>query len=430
VIRATIFREFFGASVVLLGVWSCKPSSPAAPLAAPEKIDPIAFRAPDDGATHEVCARAGDPGEPWLPLTAGPMLRGSTQDGLRYVARLTDGTRVRLVDWDSSSARVVVTNGPFAGKEGFASWRYLRRVDFYLKHGEFEPRRFNIRIRLHNIDVEDPCDLADVRTRVALRRGSIKACYDQQLALPSGAPWGNVDVRWTIDSEGKPQDASVVTTTIGNSALETCVLRNVTRMTFPKTKAGACVVTWHLSFKAITNDGSRNSGFSLEDKAWRSDADLVGDAAKIILNDADESSEGFREKMLQVLGDDLYQVESAERDRDGHHAYEVMFHMIDQQHVPPLREGDIHFVDDRFVNASLRTCTDHSDDFVAALRYAFGPEIQRRCDLELRACDPGAETSWSVRRGDLCLSFDANGVEAKIDRCPTKQAAPLTSLPR
>jgi hypothetical protein len=91
------------------------------------------------------------------------------------------------------------------------------------------------------------CEKSNIRNMVMRRKNAIKACYESQLILNPDLA-GKIDVRWTIDQEGKAQNATVIATTLKNGQVEDCVLRSIRRMTFQKPKGGICIVKWPFVF--------------------------------------------------------------------------------------------------------------------------------------------------------------------------------------
>ncbi len=91
------------------------------------------------------------------------------------------------------------------------------------------------------------CQRNNIQSVVLQRAGAIRACYEAQLQIHEGLT-GKITVRWTIDLEGRVGDASMQDSTIGNSAVEQCVLRAIRNMRFAKPEGGICVVQWPFVF--------------------------------------------------------------------------------------------------------------------------------------------------------------------------------------
>lgn len=91
------------------------------------------------------------------------------------------------------------------------------------------------------------CKKDDIRTNVMRRAGAIRACYEAQLQIHESLA-GKTTIRWTIDQEGKVEGASIASSTLGNAAVEQCVLRVIRAMRFQKPESGVCVVQWPFVF--------------------------------------------------------------------------------------------------------------------------------------------------------------------------------------
>jgi TonB family protein len=91
------------------------------------------------------------------------------------------------------------------------------------------------------------CKKDDIRTNVMRRAGAIRACYEAQLQIHESLA-GKTTIRWVINQEGKVDGASIASSTLGNSAVEQCVLRVIRAMRFQKPESGVCVVQWPFVF--------------------------------------------------------------------------------------------------------------------------------------------------------------------------------------
>jgi len=91
------------------------------------------------------------------------------------------------------------------------------------------------------------CQRNDIQSKVMQRAGAIRACYEQQLQIYENLA-GKVTVRWTVNIEGDVDGASVLDSTLGNSAVEQCVMRAIRRIRFAKPEGGVCVVQWPFVF--------------------------------------------------------------------------------------------------------------------------------------------------------------------------------------
>jgi TonB family protein len=93
------------------------------------------------------------------------------------------------------------------------------------------------------------CQKNDIVTNVRRRAGAIRACYERELQVHANLQ-GKVTCRWTIGLNGDVTNATTVSSTLGNSAVENCLLRTVRRMRFAKPEGGVCVIQWPFVFNA------------------------------------------------------------------------------------------------------------------------------------------------------------------------------------
>jgi len=91
------------------------------------------------------------------------------------------------------------------------------------------------------------CQKSNIEAVVKQRAGAIRACYEAQLQLQEGLA-GKLAVRWTINTEGQVDAASVTSSTMGNPKVESCVMTVIRRMRFAKPEGGICVVQWPFVF--------------------------------------------------------------------------------------------------------------------------------------------------------------------------------------
>lgn len=76
---------------------------------------------------------------------------------------------------------------------------------------------------------------------------SIRYCYDRQLTTNPGLE-GRISVRLVIALDGTVSSASIASSTLGNSTVEECVRRAVTRVRFPQPRGGVVIVTYPFTF--------------------------------------------------------------------------------------------------------------------------------------------------------------------------------------
>jgi len=91
------------------------------------------------------------------------------------------------------------------------------------------------------------CKRNDIMQVVMRRAAAIRACYEQQLQIHENLA-GKITVRWTINLDGEVEGVTVVSSSLGNAAVEQCVLQTIRRMKFEKPEGGVCVVQWPFVF--------------------------------------------------------------------------------------------------------------------------------------------------------------------------------------
>jgi len=92
------------------------------------------------------------------------------------------------------------------------------------------------------------CKRSDIMQVVSRKSHAIRACYEQQLQIHENLA-GKITVRWTINLNGEVEGAVIESSTLGNSAVEQCVLQTIRRMKFEKPEGGVCVVRFPFVFK-------------------------------------------------------------------------------------------------------------------------------------------------------------------------------------
>lgn len=91
------------------------------------------------------------------------------------------------------------------------------------------------------------CDRGDIVKQVKRRAAALRGCYEREL-MSRPALAGKLDAMWTIDVEGKVQNAKIAATTLKNAAVEDCVMRAISRLRFKVPEGGICVVRWPFVF--------------------------------------------------------------------------------------------------------------------------------------------------------------------------------------
>lgn len=81
--------------------------------------------------------------------------------------------------------------------------------------------------------------------------GQIKHCYERQLLVDPNI-FGKVVANWTINAQGVVDATSVKKTTMGNVAVENCVLSKIKTWKFPKPRGGGkVIVSYPFLFKSV-----------------------------------------------------------------------------------------------------------------------------------------------------------------------------------
>lgn len=78
---------------------------------------------------------------------------------------------------------------------------------------------------------------AQILKVVRSRQSAIKTCYERQLQRSKGLG-GKIVIRWKIAADGTVSGARVRTTTMHNGRVEDCIVRQISRLKFPKPKGG------------------------------------------------------------------------------------------------------------------------------------------------------------------------------------------------
>jgi outer membrane biosynthesis protein TonB len=99
-------------------------------------------------------------------------------------------------------------------------------------------------------EIEGGLDKEVIARVIAGYLGEIRYCYERQLSAEPDI-YGKVQVKFTIDPEGRVAEHRVGATTLKSAMVEGCILRRLARWKFPKPKGGTHVlVTYPFMFKA------------------------------------------------------------------------------------------------------------------------------------------------------------------------------------
>lgn len=77
----------------------------------------------------------------------------------------------------------------------------------------------------------------------------LRACYETELQRDPDLG-GRVTANWTIGLDGRVQAQSVIENTTGNRNMESCILREISRMRFPQPDGGMVTVAFPFNFRS------------------------------------------------------------------------------------------------------------------------------------------------------------------------------------
>ena len=138
------------------------------------------------------------------------------------------------------------------GTGGYGRIHGLGRVDtgggMGMRAGLGQKKAANVgKISLGGMGASGFCQKSNIMSVVMQRAGAIRACYEAQLQIHEGLA-GKIAVRWTINLDGAVEGVTVTENTMGNTAVQECVLRTIRHMRFAKPEGGVCVVQWPFVF--------------------------------------------------------------------------------------------------------------------------------------------------------------------------------------
>jgi TonB family protein len=114
--------------------------------------------------------------------------------------------------------------------------------------GDDEPTTGTAKLVVGNPTVKGDLDKAMVRNVVRKHLGELRYCHEQYADYPGQS--GNVEVKFVISTSGAVQMASVASSTLSNSSVESCVTQAFKKWSFPAPgNGGIVIVTIPIAFK-------------------------------------------------------------------------------------------------------------------------------------------------------------------------------------
>lgn len=144
--------------------------------------------------------------------------------------------------------------GRGGGGEGFGRIHGLGKVDtgggkgVKGKIGGKGKAKVKARVSTGGAAVGAFCAKGNIRAVVGRGTGAIKYCYERELQLNPTLS-GKVVLAWTVGLTGSVMKAYVQSSSLGNSKVESCMLRVVKRWRFEPPKGGLCAISYPFVFK-------------------------------------------------------------------------------------------------------------------------------------------------------------------------------------
>lgn len=127
-----------------------------------------------------------------------------------------------------------------------------RKLAYGKKYGKMKAKgQSAVNIKEEDIVLLGSLNRNEVHAVIAKNEFQIKYCIDTQL-LRNPNLQGKIKISWIIRANGRVADVRVVSSTVGNKALENCLVRRIKRWIFPKPKGGGEVeVNFPFIFGAV-----------------------------------------------------------------------------------------------------------------------------------------------------------------------------------
>jgi hypothetical protein len=97
-------------------------------------------------------------------------------------------------------------------------------------------------------DVNGSLSMEQIRKVVMAHKAGVQYCFEKELQHKPGLG-GGIDMAWTIQPDGTVSKANVKNTTMGDAAVEGCIIRQVKQWQFPKAAAQTGVARFPFVFK-------------------------------------------------------------------------------------------------------------------------------------------------------------------------------------
>ena len=91
------------------------------------------------------------------------------------------------------------------------------------------------------------CTQDALRARVDVYAGHFETCYRRAL-VRRRAIWGRVELRWTIENDGRVSGVRSEHDTVHDASLVRCIMNAVRNIRFGRPGDGICIVDWPFDF--------------------------------------------------------------------------------------------------------------------------------------------------------------------------------------
>jgi hypothetical protein len=99
----------------------------------------------------------------------------------------------------------------------------------------------------------DFCDRGDIRRVVNAKQNAVKYCFEKQLQTKPELS-GKVVAQWQVGLDGSVMSSSIASSSLGDSEVEACITRVISRMRFQKPDGGICVINYPFMFVGLDGD--------------------------------------------------------------------------------------------------------------------------------------------------------------------------------